>query len=82
MSQTTGAPFCLCYCRAMARTFLYRCPSTGQTVQGWSADEVVDDDDPDQDADDARYQSVACLACTRVHLINLKTGKVLGAEEQ
>ena len=29
----------------MARTFLYRCPNTGQNVQGWSADEVADDDD-------------------------------------
>ena len=29
----------------MPRTFLYRCPNTGQNVQGWSADEVTDDDD-------------------------------------
>jgi hypothetical protein len=28
----------------MATTFLYRCPSTAQTVQGWSAGEVTDDD--------------------------------------
>jgi hypothetical protein len=52
----------------MPRTFLYRCPNTGQNVQGWSADE----DDP--------YQSFQCIACTRVHLVNLKTGKVLGEE--
>ena len=58
----------------MATTFLYRCPNTGQTVQGWSADEITADDDD-------VYQSVECLACTRLHLINLKTGKVLGAEE-
>jgi hypothetical protein len=58
----------------MATTFLYRCPNTGRTVQGWSGDEITDDDD------DA-YQSVECLACTRLHLINLKTGKVLGAKE-
>ena len=56
----------------MATTFLYRCPNTAQTVQGWSADEVTDDDD---------YQSIACLACAQAHLINLKTGKVLGATE-
>jgi hypothetical protein len=60
----------------MARTFLYRCPDTGRTVQGWSAEEVSD-----QDHDNA-YQSVECLACTRVHLINLKTGKVLGEQEE
>ena len=52
--------------------FLYRCPNTGQTVQGWSADEMPDDD---------VYELVTCLACTQVHLVNLKTGKVLGEEE-
>ena len=57
----------------MATTYLYRCPNTGQTVQGWSADEVTDDD--------TAYELVACLACPQLHLINLKTGKVLGAKE-
>ena len=33
------------------------------------------------DEDDDTYQSLACITCTRVHLINLKTGKVLGEEE-
>ena len=56
----------------MATTYLYRCRNTGQTVQGWSADDVSDDDE---------YQSIACLACALAHLINLKTGKVLGAKE-
>ena len=63
----------MCYCHLMARTFLYRCPNTGQTVQGWPADDVIE-------AEDA-YQSVIFLACTLMHLIKLKTGKVLGAEE-
>ena len=67
-----GPLFCLCYSRAMARTFLYRCPNTGQTALGWSADEVTDDNG------DGTYQSFARLACTRVHLVNLKTGKVAG----
>ena len=53
-------------------SFLYRCPNTGQTVQGWSAEEVTDDD---------AYELVTCLTCTRVHLINPRTGKVLGEEE-
>ena len=47
----------------MSRTFLYRCPNTSQNVQGWSADEVTDDDDT--------YQSFECIACTRVHLVNV-----------
>jgi|RhiMetdeSRZDD1v2_1073273.scaffolds.fasta_scaffold3054015_2 hypothetical protein len=58
----------------MTSTFLYRCPNTGQTVQGWSTDEVTDNDDD-------TYQSLACVACTRVNLVNLTTGEVLGEEE-
>ena len=27
------------------------------------------------------YQSIACLACAQLHLVNQKTGKVLGAQE-
>ena len=57
----------------MPRTFLYRCPNTGQTVQGWSPDEATDEDDT--------YQSFECTFCTRVHLVNLKTGKLLGEED-
>ena len=71
--KPTGAPFCLCYCHLMATTFLYCCPATGQTVQGGSAEEVTDDD--------TAYESVECLACAQVHLINPKTGKVLGVTE-
>jgi hypothetical protein len=57
----------------MMAPFLFRCPNTGQNVQGWSADEVTDEDDT--------YQSFQCIACTRVHPVNVKTGKVLGQEE-
>ena len=28
-----------------------------------------------------RLQSFECVACTRVHLVNLKTGEVLGEDE-
>ena len=63
-----------CYAYPMATTFLYRCPSTGRTVQGWSAEEINDDENA--------YESVACLVCTQMHLVNLKTGKVLGVEEE
>ena len=40
---------------------------------GRSADEVTDDDDT--------YQSFECVVFTHVHLLNLKTVKVLGEEE-
>jgi hypothetical protein len=59
----------------MTTTLLYRCPNTGRTVQEWSADEVTDDNDHNT------YWSFECTFCTRVHLVNLKTGKVLGGEE-
>jgi hypothetical protein len=67
-------PCCFVLLLPMATTFLYRCPSTGQTAQGWSAEEINDDENA--------YESVACLACTQMHLVNLKTGKVLGLEEE
>jgi hypothetical protein len=59
--------------------FLYRCPNTGRQVQGWLADDPTDC--PDGDNADT-YQSLACLACTRVHLVNPETGKVLGADDE
>ena len=63
--------------RSFAHAIFLRCrrhfsiavQTPGGPVQGWSADEVTDDND-----DDTTF-------CTRVHLVNLKTGKVLGGEE-
>ena len=54
--------------------FLYRCPNTGYRVQGFVAEDVSEDPE--------RYEAVTCLACQRVHLVNLATGKVLGAEDE
>jgi hypothetical protein len=53
-------------------TFLYRCPNTGRNVQGFIADEPTENDS---------YYPVTCTACTRVHLVNPKTGKVLGEDK-
>jgi len=53
--------------------FLYRCPYTGMNVQGWVADDPTANDD-------SRYVPVTCLACRQLHLVNPKTGKVIGAE--
>lgn len=55
--------------------FLFRCPNTGLNVQGWVAD-----DPTGQDAE--IFQPVTCTICTRVHLVNPKTGKVLGTDEE
>ena len=56
-------------------TFLYRCPNTGLQVQGYVAEDLSTEDDAEA------YELLKCLACTRMHLVNPKTGKVLGADE-
>jgi hypothetical protein len=53
--------------------FLYRCANTGDNVQAWAADGPEDDD--------LTYVQVTCLACTQAHLVNPKTGNVLGEED-
>jgi hypothetical protein len=53
--------------------FVYRCPNTGLDVQGFAAD--------DPEREDETYETVTCLVCTWLHLVNPKTGKVLGAGE-
>jgi hypothetical protein len=52
------------------RTFLYRCPTTGFQVQGYSPEQTSGDADA--------YEVVTCTVCARVHLVNSATGKVLG----
>jgi hypothetical protein len=53
--------------------FVYRCPRTGQQVQGWAADHL---------ADGETYEPLTCTAYGRVHLVNSKTGKVLETGKQ
>ena len=50
-------------------------PHTGQRVQGWFAD------DGSENGGDT-YQGVTCLACNQLHMVNPRTGKVLGADEE
>jgi hypothetical protein len=49
-----------------------RCPSTGFDIQHES--------DNDPDVSENEYEAVTCLACTKIHLVNRKTGKVLGQQ--
>lgn len=51
-------------------TFLYRCPNTGLQVQAWT-------DEPPVAADPEAYQSVKCIACSRLHWVSPSTGRVL-----
>ena len=54
---------------------IFRCVQTGMNVQVWLPDE------PPTDRADS-YESVACPACTRLHLVNKTTGKILGDKEK
>jgi len=55
-------------------TLLYHCPNTGLQVQSWIAD------DPKADGGDS-YQSVVCIACQRIHLVNPATGKSASVDD-
>jgi hypothetical protein len=54
-------------------TFLYRCPKTGHKVQGLVRANA-------RSADYTVYETVMCLACNGVHLVNPSSGRVLGAD--
>jgi hypothetical protein len=60
--------------RIMPIGFVFRCPNTGLNVQGWVAE------DPSEPASEA-YEAVTCTACARVHLVDPRTGKILGSAE-
>jgi hypothetical protein len=51
------------------------CSAAGYPVQGWFAHGMS------RDCKDI-FEGVICLACGGVHLVNPKTGKVLGAVEK
>ena len=53
---------------------VFRCPATGFNVQHQL------DDDPD--VSENEYEAIACLACTKMHLLNRKTGKLLGEHDE
>ena len=38
--------------------------------------------DDDEDAPENEYESMICPACTRLHFLNRKTGKLLGQDEE
>ena len=55
--------------------FMYRCPITGLRVQ------TLVPDDPSETAGES-FVTIVCSACRQTHLINPKTGKTLGAEDE
>ncbi len=55
--------------------FVCTCPSTKLDVQYWLDDETKDE------VSETEYEAVTCNACAKIHLINRKTGKLLGQED-
>jgi hypothetical protein len=51
---------------------LFTCPTTKLNVQYWLDDE--------EEVPNSEYEAIKCAACAKPHLINRKTGKLLGAE--
>jgi hypothetical protein len=60
-----------CFFWGFMPTFLYRCPTTRQIVQGFTTEEVGGE----------TYESITCLACRQLHFVNPTTGKVLGEDD-
>jgi hypothetical protein len=53
---------------------LYRCPNTGLHVQGFLADAIAEGEET--------YETIVCIACRQVHLVNPASGKVLSADDE
>ena len=60
------------------RPVLFNCPRTGSKVQALLTDEAADVGTQYEGAG-TRYEAVSCLACSGVHLVDPRDGKVLGA---
>jgi len=58
----------------MMANFVFRCTATGLNVQHQL------DDDPD--ISENEYEAITCLACTKLHFLNRKTGKILGQGDE
>ena len=58
----------------MVTPFIFKCPVTAQNVQSWL--------DDNKNSCDDEYESISCPACTGLHFINRKTGKLLRADNK
>ena len=55
--------------------FIYRCPNTGLSVQGWVADDPTD-------REGETYHPITCTICTQVHLDRSENRKGATGEDQ
>jgi hypothetical protein len=53
---------------------VFVCPTTSMNIQHWS--------DEDDDVRENEYEGMIYPACTRLHLVNRKTGKLLGHDKE
>lgn len=60
------------------RPILFNCPRTGSNVQALLAEEAIGAGRRYEGAG-TQYESVSCLACSGIHLVDPMDGKVLGA---
>ena len=56
----------------LAGTITFLCPNMGVSVESSFADT--------EDSDEI-YERVTCLACRQLHMLNLRTGKILGVRQ-
>jgi hypothetical protein len=54
--------------------FTYRCPNTGRSAQGFTAEDVS--------LDIGTYEVVRCVLCRKIHRVNPATGKMLGEDRK
>jgi hypothetical protein len=57
---------------ALPETITFLCPNTGVSVESSFAD-IEDSDEI--------YERVTCLACRQLHMLNLRTGEILGVRQ-
>ena len=53
---------------------VFKCPIIGLQVQAWFPNLP-------NGGDTTVYESLKCIACDRVHIVNTKTGQLFGASE-
>ena len=53
--------------------FLFTCPNASMKVQLWLDDEY---------SDDSQYEALTCPACSKVHFVNAKTGKLFNEQSR
>jgi hypothetical protein len=52
--------------------FIFRCPHTGWNVQAHTED---------NDKNGHVFETITCIACEQLHLVNSETGKVAGEDD-